>query len=302
MRNSFVVGVSEIGTATVAANGAWSDNVTLANQGANVLTATDTNAGGTGTSNAVTYTLHSVAPTVAITSAGGTTSSSAQTITGTVDVADAGSTVEVLDGTTQIGTATVAANGAWSDNVTLANQGANVLTATDTNAGGTGTSNAVTYTLHSVAPTVAITSAGGTTSSSAQTITGTVDVADAGSTVTVLDGTAQIGTATVAANGAWSDNVTLANQGANVLTATDTNAGGTGTSNAVTYTLHSVAPRPAPAPASMPGADLLASELLTFKRTQDAGLADTENYPQYATSSSNLAALLTSNGRVGFTI
>ena len=179
------------------------------------------------------------APTVAITSAGGTTASSAQTITGTVDVADAGSTVTVLDGTTQIGTATVAANGAWSDNVTLANQGANVLTATDTNAGGTGTSNAVTYTLHSVAPTVAITSAGGTTTSSAQTITGTVDVADAASTVKVLDGTTQIGTATVAANGAWSDNVTLANQGANVLTATDTNAGGTGTSNAVTYTLHS---------------------------------------------------------------
>ena len=235
-------GTTQIGSATVAANGAWSANVTLLNQGANVLKATDTNAAGTGTSNSITDTLHSVVPTVAITSAAVTTSSSAQTITGTVDVADAGSTVKILDGTTQIGSATVAANGAWSANVTLLNQGANVLKATDTNAAGTGTSNSITDTLHSVVPTVAITSAAVTTSSSAQTITGTVDVADAGSTVKILDGTTQIGSATVAANGAWSANVTLLNQGANVLKATDTNAAGTGTSNSITDTLHSVVP------------------------------------------------------------
>ena len=82
-------------------------------------------------------------------------------------------------------------------------------------------------------PTVTIASAGGTTSSAAQTITGTADFADVGSTVTVFDGTTAIGTGTVAASGAWSANVTLANQGANVLTATDANAAGTGTSNAV---------------------------------------------------------------------
>jgi Right handed beta helix region/FG-GAP-like repeat len=86
-------------------------------------------------------------------------------------------------------------------------------------------------------PTVAIASAGGTVTSAAQTIGGTVDVADAGSTVTVLDGTTKIGTATVSGAGAWSTAVTLANDGANVLTAADTNAAGMGTSNAVTYTL-----------------------------------------------------------------
>ena len=236
-------GTTKIGTATVASNGGWSANVTLSNQGSNVITATDTNVAGTGTSNAVTYTLHSVAPTVKITSTGVTTSSAAQTITGTVDVADAGSIVTILDGTTKIGTATVASNGGWSANVTLSSQGSNVVTATDTNVAGTGTSNAVTYTLHSgVPPTVAIASTGVTTSSAAQTITGTVDVADAGSIVTILDGTTKIGTATVAANGSWAAKVTLLNQGSNVVTATDTNASGTGTSNAVTYTLHSVAP------------------------------------------------------------
>jgi hypothetical protein len=92
---------------------------------------------------------------------------------------------------------------------------------------------------NSVAPTVAITSAGGTVSSAAQTIAGTVDVADAGSEVTILDGTTPIGTGMVDANGNWSANVTLINQGANVLTATDTNASGTGTSKAITDTLSS---------------------------------------------------------------
>ena len=167
------------------------------------------------------------------------------------------------------------------------------------------------------APTVAITSAGGTVTAAAQTITGTVDVADAGSTVKVFDGTAQIGTATVAANGAWSDSVALANQGVNMLTATDVNAAGLGISKGVIYTLQSAvsdsnggvspvsAPQtvgvsdPPPARASVPDVDLLASDLLAFKRTQEAGLAGTQNYPQFATSSSNLAALLTSDGSLG---
>ena len=183
------------------------------------------------------------APTVKITSAGGTVSSAAQTLTGTVDMADAGSTVTIFDGTTQIGT-TVATGGSWSYPVTL-NQGANVLTAKDTNAAGTGTSAAVTYTLQTAvttAPTVKITSTGGVVTSATQTIKGTVDTADAGSTVTIFDGTTQIGSATVGTTGGWATSVTLANQGANVLTAKDTNAAGTSTSAAVTYTLQTTAP------------------------------------------------------------
>ena len=87
----------------------------------------------------------SAKPTVAITSVGGSVTNASQTIAGKVDVADAGSTVKVLDGTTQIGSATVGANGAWSAKVTLPHQGANVITATDTNVHGWGTSSAVAY-------------------------------------------------------------------------------------------------------------------------------------------------------------
>ncbi|MDI9846471.1 family 16 glycosylhydrolase [Rhodoblastus sp. 17X3] len=181
-------------------------------------------------------------PTVAITSAGGTVAQASQAISGTVDIADAGSTVKILDGTAQVGTAVVGADGKWSTNVTLAHTGANVLTATDSNVAGTGTSNAVTFNLTTAAPTVAITSAGGTVAQASQTISGTVDIADAGSTVKILDGTAQVGTAVVGADGKWSTNVTLAHTGANVLTATDSNVAGTGTSNAVTFNLTTVAP------------------------------------------------------------
>ncbi|UQR65125.1 Ig-like domain-containing protein [Bradyrhizobium sp. C-145] len=238
-------GTTQIGTATVGANGAWSTSVTLSGQGQHTLTATDTDAAGnTGTSNAVVFTLDTVAPTVAITSSGGLTNQASQTIAGTVDVADAGSTVKIFDGATQIGMATVGANGAWSTNVTLSGQGQHALTATDTDAAGnTGTSNAVVFTLDTVAPTVAITSSGGLTNQASQTIAGTVDVADAGSTVKIFDGATQIGMATVGANGAWSTNVTLSGQGQHALTATDTDAAGnTGTSNAVVFTLDTVAP------------------------------------------------------------
>jgi Bacterial Ig-like domain len=124
-------------------------------------------------------------------------------------------------------------------------------TGSETN-GTTGTTAITATGLPHVAPTVAITSAGGSTSHAAQTIAGTVDVADAGTTVHILDGTTQIGTAQVAGNGTWSTSVTLAHQGANSLTATDTDAAGnTGSSAAVTYTLDpapSSTPNPAPSP------------------------------------------------------
>ncbi|MGO9430705.1 hypothetical protein, partial [Rhodoblastus sp.] len=118
-------------------------------------------------------------------------------------------------------------------------------TGTTTSTSTTGTTTTATT---PAAPTVAITSAGGTVTVADPLISGTVDVADAGSTVTILDGKTKIGTATVAANGTWSDEVTLTGQGGNVVTATDTNAGGTGTSNAVTYTLTSATTPPVTTP------------------------------------------------------
>ena len=51
---------------------------------------------------------------VAITSSGGPTYEANQTITGTVDVADAGATVTVLDGTTVLGSGVVQPSGSFT--------------------------------------------------------------------------------------------------------------------------------------------------------------------------------------------
>ncbi|MBV9433336.1 MAG: hypothetical protein JO137_16055 [Hyphomicrobiales bacterium] len=67
-------------------------------------------------------------PVVTIGNMGVLTNQATQTLVGTVDIADAGTTVTVLDGTTPISTATVQANGTWTIGVTLAS-GSNTITA-----------------------------------------------------------------------------------------------------------------------------------------------------------------------------
>jgi hypothetical protein len=90
--------------------------------------------------------IDTTSPTVTLGSAGGYVDSPTQTITGTVDTADAGLTVKLFDGTSQIATAVSnATTGAWSAVVTLP-EGANSLTARAVDAAGnTGTSGAVVY-------------------------------------------------------------------------------------------------------------------------------------------------------------
>ncbi|MET4274290.1 MULTISPECIES: FecR domain-containing protein, partial [unclassified Bradyrhizobium] len=182
---------------------------------------------------------------VIISSAGGPINQGSQTISGTVDAVFVGSTVTLYDTyngvTTQIGTVTVGSGGVWSIAVTLAGDGDHSIMALEPNANVT-TSVPVVFTLDTAAPTVAITSAGGPVNQASQTITGTVDVADAGASVTILDGTTPIGSAIVQGNGTWSTTVTLSN-GPNSLTARVSDAAGnTTTSSAVVYTLSTTGP------------------------------------------------------------
>jgi hypothetical protein len=241
-------GTTLIGTATPNANGSWSKQVTLLSiQGAQTLTAQATDAAGNvGTSSSVTYTLDTIAPTLAITSTGVLTNQTTQSISGTIDAADAGLTVSIYDGTTLLGIVTPAANGSWSKQVALLSiQGAQTLTAQATDAAGNvGTSSPVTYTLDTIAPTLAITSTGVLTNQTTQSISGTIDAADAGLTVSIYDGTTLLGIVTPAANGSWSKQVTLLSiQGTQTLTAQATDAAGNvGTSSPVTYTLDTIPP------------------------------------------------------------
>src|SRR4029079_1424467 len=99
------------------------------------------------TTGALSVTLDSSAPVVAIGNPGGATHQPSVNMTGTNNRADAGPTIAIFDGATQIGVANIS-GGTWSANVTL-NNGANLLTAQVVDAAGnTATHGAGTYTLN----------------------------------------------------------------------------------------------------------------------------------------------------------
>ncbi|WP_456765740.1 Ig-like domain-containing protein [Bradyrhizobium sp. USDA 3650] len=214
---------------------------------------------------------------VIISNTGGPINHGSQTISGTAGAAFVGTTVTLYDTydgvTTQIASVTVGSGGAWSTAVTLAGDGTHSIVARFPDASNN-PSVPVVFTLDTTAPTVAITSTGGATNQASQTITGTVDVADAGATVTILDGTATIGTAVVQGNGSWSATVTL-NNGSNSLTAQVSDAAGnTATSSAVVYTVSTTGPAVTEALVSDTGSSAT-DHLTTSPALSGTGLAST---------------------------
>lgn len=157
----------------------------------------------------------------------------------------AGDTVSVYDGSTVIGTAAVDSNGNWSMTVAsaLAN-GNHVITATqaDTSGNVSGVSNTVNLKIVPSPPVITLPTDGTSTSINKPTISGT---GQAGDTVTVYDGSAVIGTATVDVNGNWSMTVATALiDGNHVITATQADAAGntSGVSNTVNLIINTAGP------------------------------------------------------------
>ena len=253
-------GTTQLGTATVNASGTWSFTTGPLANGTHAFTATDTDAAGN-----TSLASQAVDPTIAPPAAplissfspdtgtvgDGITDVAVLTLTGTA-VAD--STVAVFDGTTELGTATANASGAWSFTTgTLAN-GTHAFTTTDTDAAGTSAaSSALTVTVDThipVAPSIASfspdtgTVGDGITDATVLTLTGT---AEANSTVAVFDGKTELGIATTNSSGAWSFTTgTLAN-GVHDFTATDTDAAGTtsAASSILAVTVDTTPPNPA---------------------------------------------------------
>jgi VCBS repeat-containing protein len=94
-----------------------------------------------------------------------------------------------------------------------------------------------TYTIDHAAPVVTITSPGGTLTSGTVTIAGTVDLADALSTVVLTEGTVNLGSLVTGADGSWSKTVTLTGYGSQTVTASDADAAGNVGSAQVSYVL-----------------------------------------------------------------
>ena len=160
----------------------------------------------------------------------GITNDSTLTLSGT---AKAGSSVTVLDGGTKIGTATANASGKWSFTTAPLSNAAHAFTASTTDTSGKAvTSTALNVTVDTTAPAAPKITAfspdtdtvgDGITSANRITLTGT---AEAGSTVKIFDGTAQIGVATANTTGSWSYQTAQLATGKHVFTATSSDVAG----------------------------------------------------------------------------
>lgn len=216
-------GTTEIGSATANSSGVWSYKTAVLTTGSHSLTAKATDAAGN-------VSVASKPVAVDITGSGGNTPAAPKIVSysdesgGVVGdgitnhntitlkgTAVANSTVKVFDGTTQIGTAKVDANGAWNYTTAALSDGDHSLTAKVTDAAGhtSAASSALSLKIDTTAPTAPTFGSFSTdgkvvTDGIAHvdhvTLTGT---AEANSTVKIFDGTTQIGTAKVDANGAW---------------------------------------------------------------------------------------------------
>ena len=224
---------------TTVANGVWSVNVTaaqahaLADGSYSIKATVSDTAGNTATTVIQTITVDTVPPTVTISTTDTTTNQPTQTISGhvTTTEAAAGATVTLFDTvngvTTQVGTAAVGSDGAWSTSVTLSGDGTHSIVAQDTDAAGnTGASTPVTFALNTAGPSISITApvagdniinkaeaaAGVTISGAATAGSGGAAVNGQTATITIVDSTNAVKDtyAATVTSGAWSVNVTAA--------------------------------------------------------------------------------------------
>jgi VCBS repeat-containing protein len=167
----------------------------------------------------------------------GSTNDTTPTLSGT---AEAGSTVTIRDGTTVLGTATANnTTGAWTFTPAALPQGAHNFSTTATDAAGniSTASNSYSVSIDTAAPAApTITSVndnvapitgnvinGGSTNDTTPTLSGG---AEAGSTVTIKDGTTVLGTALADNTGVWTFTPTALPQGAHNFSVTATDAVG----------------------------------------------------------------------------
>ena len=243
-------GSTALGTTTVNGNGAWSFVTGALTNGPHSFTATDTiNSNVSAPSAALTVTVDTVAPaapTIASFSpdtgvvGDDITKATILTLAGT---AAANSTVAVFDGATELGTTSVNGSGAWSFVTgTLAN-GAHSFIATDTDAAGnvSTASAALNVTVDTVPPPAPVIANDTINSNSSVTVGGS---AEANSTITLFDGSTELGTATANVGGVWSYTTGALANGTHSITATDTDTAGnvSGASAAVAVTVGNVAP------------------------------------------------------------
>ena len=261
-------GATLLGLATVS-SGNWSYTTPALLGGSHSFTAKATdNAGNTTTTSAVTATVDTTPPTETISTtintdtgatgtitSGGVTKDNTLGLSGTVSDANGVSSVQIYDGATLLGLATVS-SGNWSYTTAALLDGSHSFTAKATdNAGNTTTTSAVTATVDTAPPTETISTtintdtgatgtitSGGVTKDNTLGLSGTVSDANGVSSVQIYDGATLLGLATVS-SGNWSYTTPALLAGSHSFTAkASDNASNTTTTSAVTATVDTLAP------------------------------------------------------------
>jgi hypothetical protein len=258
-------GAKQVGTATAGSDGSWSAITSVLNDAKHALTAKVTDASGqtSAASAALTVTIDTSAPgapTIAESSSSAAFAKTASLTAGSTNAitltgaAEANSTIDIFDGGKQIGTSTAGANGVWTYTTGTLASGNHSFTAKAVDvAGNMGaasaalTVNVPTTSAPPAAPNIASFSndsgvAGDhITNDNTLTLSGT---AVANATVTMFDGTKQIGTAIADKGGAWTYTTAALADGSHTLTATDTDASGhaSSASSALSVTVDTHAP------------------------------------------------------------
>jgi hypothetical protein len=252
-------GTTLLGTVTVGATGSWSFKTPVLAPGLHALGVQASNATG-GLSSTVPFPLtidtSTPKPTVAISgdsgpvAASGATNSQHLVISG---IAEAGATVQLLDGTTSLGT-TIASGGSYAFDLTGVAVGTHSFTAKATDVAGNVASAlpiAVTVDITPpAAPQISGLAAGsdtgasatdGITSNKTPTLVGT---AEAGATVRIFQDGTQVGSAVASSTGTWSYRTATLTQSGHSFTAQAADKAGnvSGSSNTLNVTVDATAP------------------------------------------------------------
>ncbi|MFM2153715.1 MAG: Leukotoxin, partial [Pseudomonadota bacterium] len=235
-------GSSSHGTATADVDGKWSLTATALEDGPHVFTATatDASANTSASSEAFTVRVDTAAPAApAITAFSedsgvandARTNDATPTLSGT---AEAGAVIELFEGTTSLGQSEADGQGVWSVTTTALDDGKHVFTAKATDAASNASvvSESFEVTFDTTAPgKPSIDAFAGNSGSTTDNVTNDATPtltgqAEAGTTVTVFDGSAKLGDTLVDASGTWSYTADVLGDGAHALHAVSTDAAG----------------------------------------------------------------------------
>jgi large repetitive protein len=279
-------GTTLLGSAVTTIDGTWTFTTPTLAAGSHTITTTATDAAANTSTPSLPLhlTIDTTAPsapsTATLTPSSDTgvsgdniTSDNTPTITGTGDPL---TTVTLYDGTTLLGTTTVAADGTWTFTATTLTDGVHVLTTTATDAAGnTSTTSgplSVTIDTAPAAPSLPVlkpssdsgVTGDNVTNDTTPTLTGTGQPL---ATIRVYDGATLLGTTTAAADGTWSFTTAPLGDGIHSITSTATGAAGTtsAASPALSLTIDSAAPSAPPVAALTAASDngSSATDLLT---------------------------------------